>query len=73
MNACFPGEADRDASRELWVDTVRCGIEHGRPVRTVRAKTAKERDMAKKQSYWLSRKSFGVGGHPNYDRINWAG
>lgn len=67
----FPGEADRLASRELWVKTVRSAEESGRPVQTVPARTAKDRHKAKEQNYFLSRKTYGWS-HPNYDYIDWT-
>ena len=66
----FPNEADRQASRELWVQTVRGAIDAGRSVTTVPAKTAKDRHKAKEQSFALSRKTYGWS-HPNYDLIKW--
>lgn len=70
MSSEFPGEADRKASRELWVQTVRGATEAGKTIKTVPAITAKDRHKAKEQNYWLSRKSYGGFGE-NYDRINW--
>jgi hypothetical protein len=70
MSTHFAGEADRDASRELWVQTVRGAMDAGQKIQTVPARTAKERHKAKQQNYWLSRKSYGGFG-TNYDLINW--
>lgn len=70
MSSIIPGEADRDKSREMWVQTVRTATDHGRPVRTVKAKTPKEAHMAQLQTYWLSKRSYG-GFHPNYELIDW--
>lgn len=64
--------SDSDQTREYWVEIVRSASDRGRleTIPTTIAKTARERDTARNQNYWLSRKSFG-GFHPNYERIRW--
>jgi hypothetical protein len=65
--------ADPDKAREAWLSFVRPAADRGKleTLRTVRARTPKERDTAQKQNYWLSKKSYG-GYHANYDLINWS-
>lgn len=63
---------DPQQTREYWVEVVRSASDRGKleKVPTTLAKTTRERDTARNQNYWLSKKSFG-GFHPNYERIQW--
>ncbi len=68
------GMADPGQAREYWTELVRgaadrCKLE---TIPTRLAKTPGERDLAKKQNACISRKSFGVSGHQNFDRIDWG-
>lgn len=66
------GPADPQKVREAWLDFVRPAADIGKleKFRTIKAKTPQQKDVAKKQNYYLTRKSFGSFG-PNYDLIRW--
>lgn len=67
------GPADPQKMREAWLEFVRPAADRGKleKIPTIRARTPRERDIARTQNQWLSRKSFG-GFHTNYERINWS-
>jgi hypothetical protein len=67
---------DKDLSREGWLDIVKPVDMLGRldhiPARKPRSK--KEKEMARVQNYWLSRRSIGGSNdayRTGYDRIKW--
>jgi hypothetical protein len=64
--------ADKDASREYWLEQVRPVAERGKldKIPTRLAVTKREKQQAKTQNYWLTKRTFG-GFHPNYDNIKW--
>jgi hypothetical protein len=66
------GPADPAKVKEFWKDVVVPAARIGKldKMPTVIAKTAKERDTARKQNYEISRHSFG-GFHENYNHIKW--
>ncbi len=66
------GPADPQKMREFWIDTVRPAVDRGKleKVPTIKATTTRERDIARNQNHWLSRKSYGAF-HDNYERIRW--
>jgi hypothetical protein len=63
---------DKDLSREGWLDIVKPVEMAGRLDKIPARKpvTKKDHDIARKQNYWLSRRSFGMPG--SYDCINWG-
>lgn len=65
--------SDSQQTREYWTEIVRSASDRGKleKIPTTIARTPKERDTARKQNYWLSKKSFG-GFHANYERIQWT-
>lgn len=65
--------ADPYKARELWTQIVRGAADRGKleKIPTKIAKTAREREQARLQNYYLSRKSYGAFGE-NYDRIDWS-
>jgi hypothetical protein len=67
------GMADAYAVREAWLSFVKPAMEQGKldKIPTVRARTPREREQARVQQYYLSRKVFGGFGD-NYDRITWG-
>lgn len=67
------GPADPLKMRDAWVEFVRPAADRGKldKVPTRKARTPRDRDIARNQAYHLSRKSFGVF-HPNYDLIDWS-
>lgn len=66
------GPADPAKVQEFWTDVVVPAARLGKleKMPTVIAKTAKERDTARKQNYVVTRRSFG-GFHDNYNHIKW--
>jgi hypothetical protein len=64
--------ADPYAVREAWLSFVKPAMERGKleKLPTYRARTPREREQARIQSYYLSRKTFGGFGE-HYDRIQW--
>jgi len=66
------GPADPYKVREAWCDFVVPAARIGKldKLKTVKARTPRERQAAKNQNYYLSRRSFGDFG-PNYDLIRW--
>jgi hypothetical protein len=65
------GMADPTAVKEFYLETVtplarRNGLDK---LPTVRAKNSQQRSVAKNQTYWLSRRSFGM--PEGYERIKW--
>lgn len=67
------GMADPQKMREAWLEFVRPAADRGKleKIPTRKALTQKDRDTARTQNYWLSKKSF-AGWGPNYDRIRWG-
>lgn len=65
--------ADPYKCREQWLQFVRPIADCGKleKLRTVRAKTKREKKTADMQNYYLSRKSFGCFGQ-RYDLIDWG-
>lgn len=62
---------DKDLSREGWLDIVKPVAMVGRldHIPAIKPKTKKQYDIAAKQNYWLSRRSYGM--PHNYDNIKW--
>ena len=73
MDPNTSGMADPAKAREAWVQFTRPAFDKGKEdtLRTIRARTPKQRDTAAKQKYWLSKKSFGAF-HENYNLIDWS-
>ena len=65
--------ADPYAQREAWLSFVRPAADCGKleKLRTHKARTPRERQAAKTQNYYLSRKSYGAF-HDNYRLIDWS-
>lgn len=65
------GPADQDAVRDVWLSCMKPAMEHGtlekQPTR--RARTPREREQARTQNYWLTRRVVGM--PAGYDRIKW--
>ena len=63
--------AHPDAVKDLWLSCMKPAQAHGtlekQPTR--RARTKRERDVARKQNYWLTRRVMGM--PAGYDRIKW--
>lgn len=67
------GMADPQKAREAWLQFARPAFDKGKEdtLRTIVAKTPRERDVARTQKHWVSKKSFGAF-HENYDLIDWS-
>lgn len=63
---------DKDLSREGWLDIVKPVDMAGRLDKIPARKpvTKKDYDIARNQSYWLSRRSIGM--PDGYSRIDWS-
>lgn len=67
------GPADPYKEREAWLSFVRPAADRGKleKLRTHRARNKQEKQVAKTQQYYLSRKSYGAF-HENYSLIDWS-
>ena len=69
-----PGPADPYKVKEFWKDVVvpaaRLDPAKLEKMPTVKATSARGRDIARKQNYEITRRSYGSF-HDNYDRISW--
>jgi hypothetical protein len=64
--------ADQNLAREGWLDIVKPVDMAGRldHIPAQKPVTKKQYDTAKKQSYWLSRRSYGM--PDGYSQIDWS-
>ena len=65
------GPADPLKVKDFWLEVVRPAADRGKldKLPTIKARTTRERDVARTQNYHLTRKSFGM--PEAYERIKW--
>lgn len=63
--------AHPDAVKDLWVECMKASQKHGtlEKQQTIRARTPRERDVARKQNHALTRVVVGM--PDGYERIRW--